>query len=106
MADDMIERAAKVAYQTWQKAQGFGAFPPWPDIPPMTKALYISVQRAAIEAMREPTEAMIDAGERVSARVGAIDCHTQIDLPASPAEVWCAMIDAVIGAATTEGVNG
>ncbi len=71
----MIERVARAIYETW--AQEKGAEADWPlvceavattneqEFPALhaTYSLALNEARAAIEAMREPTDAMVDAGE-------------------------------------------
>jgi len=68
-SDDMIERVARAIAE-----QNHGST--WDE--------WIDEARAAIEAMREPTEAMINAGDR-----------TDHDVEATM--VWRAMIDEALG---------
>lgn len=56
----MIERVAQAIYED---RNGRGCIP-WNKRPAAHKAPYLSDARAAIEAMREPTETMVTAGLR------------------------------------------
>ena len=56
---EMVERVAKAIYE---KRNGQGCRP-WSRQPSAHKFPYIEDARAAIEAMREPTEAMLTAGD-------------------------------------------
>jgi hypothetical protein len=65
--NEMIERAAKAIFKSRYGEPEHDAF--WPDRldeivngPPFDAEGYRSMARAAIEAMREPTEAMIEKG--------------------------------------------
>lgn len=63
MADtrgDMVEKVARAIYST---RNGQGA-KPWSLLTIAHKAPYLGDARAAIEALREPTEAMRDAANR------------------------------------------
>ena len=59
------------------------------DIPGTTH--YEGMARAAIEAMREPTKAMLDAGWEAPADVGLDGLLSE-----SMRSSWCAMIDAAL----------
>lgn len=50
--------------------------------------------RAAIEAMREPTEAMVCAAECLTSEFRTE--HDRIEVPPGPEEAWQAMIDAAL----------
>ena len=57
---------------------------------------WLKAARAAIEAMREPTEGMIAAAPRATeAPTEEVDCVLAISLP-TPSFVWQAMIDEVL----------
>ena len=60
---DMIERVAEAMWQAeWARAGNGGRRRvPWSEIAPTDQDRYRFVARAAIEAMREPTEAMAAA---------------------------------------------
>lgn len=69
MAESMIERVARALHDAWlseaatiQDMHANGPFPPWEEKSAETKARFYISARAAIEAMREPTEEMKDAG--------------------------------------------
>lgn len=74
----MVERVAIAAYMAT------GLDTPWPDVTPEYKEMVYRVTRAAISAMREPTEAMLSAGNDEAHHHGFV----------SP--VWRAMIDAAL----------
>ena len=57
----------------------------WHDLDEFRREAYRDEARAAIEAMRNAAESMIDAGDL-----------TNPDGPASAREVWAAMIDAAL----------
>lgn len=57
----MIERVAQAIYED---RNGRGCIP-WNRLPAAHKAPYLSDARAAIEAMREPTETMVAAALRL-----------------------------------------
>lgn len=82
---EMIERVAKAIYE--RRNERFGR-PIWVDLPAAHKAPYSEDAHAAIEAMKNPTEAMCVAGEQ-----------TKWDGDVN--YVFNAMIDAVL--AETEG---
>lgn len=90
MTEPMIERVARAMY-----ADTNGRADKWREEEPLTKDVYRSNARAAIEAMREPTEAMTfkgmykfaEAYENSNPR-GVGQC--EID------QVWQAMIEAAL----------
>lgn len=82
MAETMIERVARaiLAGHDWtqnSERQENG----WDSVPPDWQEAYRSMARAAIEAMMEPTEAMLEAGPPE---------------PYMDAAVWSKMIDAAL----------
>lgn len=88
---EMIERVAKAIMQSHQEDRSLG-----PDEHEGVPCYYSRMAHAAIEAMREPTEAMADAGlgsmdwdddlgERGKANNRSIACH-----------VFVSMIDAAL----------
>ena len=68
---EMVERMARAAYERFHEKQNVGLAPevaarrftPWDKLNCWDRAFYLEAQRAAIGAMRKPTEAMIDAME-------------------------------------------
>lgn len=82
----MIERIAKAIYE---KRNGAGCVP-WSRRPPAHRDPYMADARAAIEAMREPNEAMDRAGLRENTIQGAA-------IWATPA--WQAMVAAALSPA-------
>lgn len=87
---EMIERVAKAILATT------GEPTMWDHYAPGTQEHYRSMARAAIEAMREPTAAMIEVG----------DASVDLDWSLEPGEgldgvdvtpAWRAMIDAALG---------
>jgi hypothetical protein len=77
MAESMIERVAKAIYE---KRNGSGCTP-WGRQKKVHQAPYLSDAAAAIEAMRTPTEAMLDEGPPE---------------PYMEKHVWARMIDAAL----------
>ncbi|WP_454627007.1 hypothetical protein [Bradyrhizobium cenepequi] len=82
---EIIERVARSIYE---KRNGAGC-KPWSIQTKAHKGPYLDDARAAIEAMREPTEAMRLAGE-----LAPFDCSAE--------ETWTAMIGAALTAAPAE----
>ncbi|MBR2268746.1 hypothetical protein [Sphingobium sp.] len=79
---EMIERVAKAIYEEddpWHKAW------PWPNLNESqgSPEPYRRIAAAAIKAMREPSEAMIEAGQQTDETITAVD-------------VYRAMIDAAL----------
>lgn len=96
MSENMVERVARAIQATRGPRENRDR------APPATRQLWLSDARAAIEAMREPTTAMIAAADALTV-VGALDYHTAIDVPADHDEAWRAMIDAAL--AETAGTH-
>lgn len=81
---DMIERVARATFhaecEPHQEETGYGSVWGWLDVMPSVRERHLSIARAAIGAMLEPTEAMIEAG--VTADHGktlgerVTNCHT------------------------------
>jgi hypothetical protein len=104
--NEAIERAAKAAYTTMvltrSDAELVVDMMAWEDQPAKLRADWRLAVRAAIEAMREPTEAMVDAGveakRRLYAELEAAGQSTRTMLVANhPAgTIWEAMIDAAL----------
>lgn len=75
---EMVERVARAIQATRGPREN------WDRVTPATRDLWMADARAAIEAMREPTEAMTDAGWR------------RIEERDDAAENWRMMIDAAL----------
>lgn len=78
---EMVERVAKALFQ-WQHGHDR-----WDEAEPDVREDACEAARAAIEAMREPTEAMCDAADALD-RVEAGVLRTEV-----PFDAWIAMID-------------
>ena len=74
MTTDMIERVARAIARPED----------WDELKPHWHEVFREQARAAIEAMREPTKRMVDAGRDEDTLTGAI------------ASVWAVMIDAAL----------
>lgn len=64
---EMVERAAKASYE-YVRITGAAAltkYPAWEELSEDQRNLYLNAQRAAIQAMREPTEGMLNIGHPV-----------------------------------------
>ncbi len=100
--DDMVERVAAAFINSFSP----GA---WDTMSMLTggdaamepRARVLRAARAAIAAMREPTEAMVDAAWDIDA-CGREEAH--IGSGAGPA--WRAMIDAALSTSTQGNMNG
>lgn len=91
----MVERCAKAIYEGRNGLVRTRALP-WSRQPLVHRAPYLLDARAAIAAMREPTEAMCeiekdDKGRDILWGPG-VSAHPD-DVDADPATVWRAMID-------------
>lgn len=87
--NEMIERAAQAIYEKCGGKLLFGIsarVPEWSEINHDFKGIFRAQARAAIEAMRPPTETMIDAGKSLGD-----DYHYD-----SPAKTWPTMIEAAL----------
>lgn len=87
MSEIAIERVARAIYE---KRNGRGC-KPWGNQPAAHKEPYLSDARAAIAAIREPTDAMLYAGMHQpfpleAPRLSSEDCS----------ETWVAMIDTAL----------
>lgn len=93
MSDSLIERVARAMHAKWFEIRpgDFGQAA-WEEMPESWRHETMEFARAAIEAMREPTEAMLNAKygpenyERVSGWLDSLDAET----------VWQAMIDVAL----------
>ena len=87
---EMIERVAKaIALDDCQT---------WNELDAVNRGMFLSFARAAIAAMREPTEAMLEAGTITVSKTGVISISTQ-----DAARIWRAMVDAALHSAPLEG---
>lgn len=83
---EMLERAAKAHYERLHYTR-------WENLTPSTRAGFLAAMRAAIEAMREPTEEMCDAGaDRLDTNDPADRCPGPNDME----RAWQTMIDAIL----------
>lgn len=82
---EMIERVARAF------CEGQGML--WDNLFPNTKALLRYQARTAILAMREPTEAMMEAGAHPGSGGGPDECWMH---PPEARTAWKAMIDAAL----------
>jgi len=80
----MSEMIDKVAEALWKKRIGNSLDIEWDNLFPRTKQMYIDEAKAAIEAMREPTEKMYKAASYIlTAQSGVY----------GPDDIWASMID-------------
>jgi hypothetical protein len=94
----MVERCAKAIYE---KRNGPGCTP-WSQQKKLHRAPYLDDARAAIEEMRTPTEAQIDAG--VAARMklyeqmeaDGVDTRTLLVSKHPAGTIYAAMVDAAL----------
>jgi hypothetical protein len=81
----MLKRAARALHAS--ESAGEQA---WDDLDVITRSAFKRDAAAVIEAIREPDEAVIDAGDEI---IGA--CHGQQE-PADAVDVWAVMIDTIL----------
>lgn len=86
----MIERLARVIHKASFEA-GRQIAPPWPE-DRFEQTRYLFVARAAIKAMREPSDAMFAAAEKHSSFRGIDAGAARMELGA----IWREMIDAAL----------
>ena len=86
----MIDRVARALFNATYGTPPSGNDALWADLWLKEREDFMRKARAAIGAMREPAEDMVDAGDD-------IDGHTVYDQAASAASHWRAMIDAAMG---------
>lgn len=91
MENEMIERVARAMHDLCQ-AQTPTQGATWENSYPEARDQLRQLARAAVEAMREPTEAMKEAG--ISRAVDLIEAFTSTDYVAD--ETWAAVIDAAL----------
>lgn len=86
---EMIERVARAIYGD--------SFPEWKDIDaaPRTKAIFVDMALAAIDAMRDPTEDMIIVGDENI--LETLNDHTfALSFKTPSFKCWQGMIDAAL----------
>ncbi len=59
MPDELVERVAAAVWKAWRGPEELGAA--WPDVSERSRRIGRAMALAAIAAMREPSEAMLDA---------------------------------------------
>lgn len=90
MTNSMIERVAKAIYDANPEAQRFT----WSYADSFLKEQARRMGRAAIEAMREPTEDMLNAkAENVLGTVESINSYLDYH---SAEQIWRSMIDEIL----------
>ena len=91
---DMVERVAKTLYETMYPQERNQHLPEWFVAGDGCRDLFMRYARAAIAAMREPTEAMCKAANGQDASKFPL---TPVDVQAVlTAKKWQAMIDAAL----------
>jgi len=102
MTDSMIETVARAAYE--RMIEGIKTMHPipgqefpdekWDGLAPELQQHWRDIARAAIAAMREPTEAMLEAG--TTHGITAYRCTMTQLRHGDAEETWWAMIDAAL----------
>ncbi len=95
MPDTMIERVARGMWEEREKSFPYRTQMRWEDATQITRGLMLSQARAALEAMREPTEAMLERADEPFHRERARQGDALASGPISAA-VWSAMLSAAI----------
>ncbi len=92
---EMVERVARVLFDANAGKYLFDAdtLPQWDFATPIERLFYTMAAQAAITAIREPTEAMEEAGKQASLSDGAHDCEVPISV------IYKSMIEAALGGA-------
>jgi len=90
---EMVDRVARAIYDAfrehaWGPPQAGTRYETWDEAGPRNKVRYTAIARATIPAMREPTEAMRNAGWPVE----GLDSEFR-----DSSETWKLMIDAALG---------
>ena len=88
MTETMLEKAARASYDKWIE-DVCDLEPEWDTLPESHRARLIDATRAALQAIREPSEAMIDAGYERDVLLCRSDAL----------QVWNAMIGAIMSEA-------
>ena len=90
---EMVERVAKALYERW--AKGFSVARVWEDNrDEELRVDFLDIARTAIAPMREPTEAMQDAGRDAITHAEAAGMRPAHKIKAG--EAWRAMIDGAL----------
>ena len=90
---EMVARVAKTLYEKIQRRSSPLYLPAWEKLPDDTRLVYEDIARAAVEAMREPTGAMLQA-KFLPDESGHVPKHG-VDWylgDRSAGEVWLAMV--------------
>ena len=100
MSDNFVERVTRAAYERYLEGLIGCCEPPWDMLPQSHRDNLMGAQRAAIAAMREPTEGMVQSGfERIwNCEVYCREdpMHT-VEMQTTTAKTsWQAMIDAAL----------
>lgn len=82
---EMVERVARVIYEMEPFISAHGHGVAWDAVAVVQKAGFLSKARNVIRAMREPTEAMLEAGDAALIRNND-----------TSADAWPAMIDVAL----------
>lgn len=88
MTNDVVERVAKAIYETAHPVALKDPKYEWKTMEPLYRKTWIAAARAALQAMREPTDAMA----REPARVG-VSCGEDLVGRDVAVETWTVMID-------------
>ncbi len=95
MAETMVEQSARAAYEYFRLNWWTDPTDPWEKLSDAGREHWIASQRAAIAAMREPTEAILVAG--VKATISRCFCGQSAHPDCDDMETgWRAMIDAAL----------
>ncbi len=93
MPDTMIERVARAMWDAREKSFPNRTQLGWEDGTELSRRLMVSQARAGLEAMREPTPAMID---RFVSRALCVSVHGDGGWSNYAREQWSAMLSAAI----------
>lgn len=91
-SNEMVERVAIAIFVSWYDGSPMAPVAFYTDCDDVLQADYRRIARAAIEAMREPTEAVCEVGRSVE--VAGDEANRPIGWVAD--RVWSAMIDAAL----------
>lgn len=94
---DMIEKVARATFHAecdpHKDETGYQSLWDWIDVAPSVRERHLTIAKAAIEAMREPTKVMIDAVEAAEVASGVVYAayeHIEWD------DAWTVAIDAAL----------
>lgn len=94
--EDMVAKVARAICIAEAHERGLAAYAPgadpWNVLQRSSKRPYFAMARAAIEAMMEPTEAMLAAGQPLVGHVGSSSLDAGDDWIGEAKNVWQAMI--------------